>query len=111
MWTAMPPMSALAEDLVGDVDPSAFRVLGLRSPYRCAVGLYEATFPLLRESGARNRLGYVALCSAQATISREPSTTVPSSSTSVGTMRLPVSCSTSRRPRVRLKTLGRIPSP
>lgn len=33
--------------------------------------------------------GYVALCCAQATISREPSTTVPSSSTSVGTMRLP----------------------
>ncbi len=46
---------ALAEDLVGDMDPSAFRVLGLSSLYRCAVGLYESTSPV----GCRSATSWV----------------------------------------------------
>jgi hypothetical protein len=50
---------------------------------------------LLLEAALAGYAGTAGLAAAQEAISREPSITLPSSSTSVGTMRLPVKRSTS----------------
>jgi hypothetical protein len=86
----------------------ALMVLALsRAASRADDELDEIVARRIGASDAREQHeSYAGLAFAQATILSEPSITVPSSRTNVGTQRLPVSSCTSRRPRVRLSTPG-----
>lgn len=58
-------------------------------------GVLQAHATRARPNGPRKAASYAGCASAQATISLDPSIAEPSSSTSVGTIRFPVSPSTS----------------
>ncbi len=102
-------MAIIVASALGAMGVSAMLALALG---RAAALADEQSERILVESRASPSTGgyrqsYAGFARAQSTIARESSITEPSSSTSVGTQRLPVSSFTSRRPRVWLKTPGR----